>query len=179
MRARNPLMGIGGLSVKPPPRRATVWCHRLHNRENGIREVNDDMRGRKPKPTMLRLVGGNAGKRPLPPPDPLPTGTLERPANLRGAPAKLWDSFITKCFWLTWAEGPKAAMWCHLQAEFDAGPKKMQSSRIAQLRALGSDLGFDQVARTRMGVMGSMGNPNLKDTESLPSKPDVADKYFS
>jgi hypothetical protein len=110
------------------------------------------MKGRKPKPTVLRLVTGNAGKRPLPAPDPLPAGTVERPAKLKGKPGELWDRFITRAFWLTWADSPKASMWCHLQAEFDRAPAKMMASRVAQLRALGSELGFDQAARVRMGI---------------------------
>jgi hypothetical protein len=133
------------------------------------------MKGRKPKPTILRLVGGNAGKRPLPPPDPLPSGSLKRPARLRGAAAKLWDGFIAKCYWLTWADAYKAAMWCHLQAEFDSGPKKMIASRIAQLRALGSELGFDQAARTRMGVTAVGGNPEAKRSARAS---DMTSKYF-
>lgn len=110
------------------------------------------MKGRKPTATVLRLVTGNPGKRPLPPGDPLPAGSIQRPPRLRGNAAKLWDTFIAKCFWLTWADGPKAAMWCHLQAEFDRQPTRMIASRIAQLRALGSELGFDQASRTRLGI---------------------------
>lgn len=110
------------------------------------------IRGRKPKATVLRLINGNAGKRPLPPPDILPAGSVVRPEKLRGVVANLWDEYIARSWWLTWAESPKAIMWCHLQAEFQRGPKKMLSSRIAQLRALGSELGFDQAARTRMGL---------------------------
>lgn len=110
------------------------------------------IRGRKPKATILRLVMGNAGKRPLPSSDPVPAGSVVRPDKLRGAVAKLWDENIARAWWLTWADSPKAFMWCHLQAEFQRGPKKMLSSRIAQLRALGSELGFDQAARTRMGL---------------------------
>jgi hypothetical protein len=124
------------------------------------------IRGRKPKATILRLITGNAGKRPLPPPDPLPAGSVERPARMRGAAAKLWDAYITKAFWLTWADGPKAAMWCHLQAEFDKSPVKMLSARIAQLRALGSELGFDQSSRTRMGISAN------------PEPDDDTDRFF-
>jgi hypothetical protein len=124
------------------------------------------IRGRKPTPPALRLINGGKG-RPPPEDDPLPSGSLERPTKLRGAAGKLWDDFIAKCFWLTWADSPKAAMWCHLQAEFDSSPKKMIASRIAQLRTLGSELGFDQASRTRMGIK----NPD--------PKPEPADKYLT
>jgi hypothetical protein len=124
------------------------------------------IRGRKPKPTVLRLLTGNAGKRPLPPPDPLPAGSIERPDGLQGAAAALWDRFIARAWWLTWADGPKALMWCHLQAEFEADPAGMRSARITQLRALGSELGFDQAARTRMGI-------------ASPKPPSPADEYLT
>jgi hypothetical protein len=85
--------------------------------------------------------------------DPLPMGSIgERPTKLRGAAAKLWNDYISRAWWLTWADGPKARMWCHLQAEYDRAPAKMIASRIAQLRAVGAELGFDQAARARMGI---------------------------
>jgi hypothetical protein len=101
------------------------------------------MRGRRPSPTFLKLVKGNPGRRPIPQGEPEPGGPIERPPKLKGKPAELWDRFIARAFWLTWADGPEALMWCHLQAEFERGPDKMIAGRIAQLRALGSELGFD------------------------------------
>jgi hypothetical protein len=139
------------------------------------------IRGRKPKATFLRLVQGNPGKRPLPPPDPAGKGgSVERPARLRGAAAKLWDAYIAKAFWLTWADSPKAAMWCHLTAEFEKSPAKMLSSRIAQLRALGSELGFDVSSRTRMGV--SLGKKRERDPylddDDFGGDDDATDRFF-
>jgi phage terminase small subunit len=43
-------------------------------------------------------------------------------------------------------------MWCNLQAELEAAPDRMLAARIGQLRALGSDLGFDPASRARLGV---------------------------
>src|ERR1700722_6808062 len=107
------------------------------------------IRGRKPTPPALRLItGSHLSDRPPPKgvePTP-PGGALERPEKLRGNVAKLWDSHIARAWWLTWVDGPKARMWCHLQAEFDRAPTKMIASRIAQLRALASELGFDHAA---------------------------------
>lgn len=108
------------------------------------------MKGRKPTPTVLRLITGNAGKRPMPPADPLAAGSIERPSKMPKRVAELWDAFITRAWWLTWADGPKALMWCHLQTEYLKSPTKMIASRIAQLRALGAELGFDQAARVRL-----------------------------
>jgi hypothetical protein len=113
------------------------------------------VRGRKPSATILRLATGNPGRRPLPQGEPEPGGPIERPTGLGGMPGALWDRFIGLAFWLTWADGSKALMWCHLQAEFERGPEKMIASRIAQLRALGSELGFDPSSRARLGIKGS------------------------
>lgn len=50
------------------------------------------MRGRKPKPTALKLVGGNPGKRPLPSSEPIPpAGALERPEYLDPIAAEMWE----------------------------------------------------------------------------------------
>lgn len=97
-------------------------------------------------------------------------GSLVRPAKLRGAAAKLWDIYISQAYWLTWADVPKAFIWCCLQAEYEHAPKEMIASRIAQLRAVGSEIGFDAAARTRMGVCGNPG-----DAKPRPSS---ESKYF-
>jgi hypothetical protein len=139
------------------------------------------MRGRKPTPLHLRLIAGNPGKRPLPQPrtdiPEIPGGPIERPENLKGIPGKLWDRYIVRCHWLTWADGPKALMWCHLQAEYERKPAEMIASRIAQLRAVGSDLGLDVTARDRLGITIPTGRQAADpDNKSPPSSP--ASKYF-
>lgn len=126
------------------------------------------MKGRKPTPTVLRLITGNPGRRPLPPADPLPAGSVERPPKLNRAAGELWDGVIARCYWLTWADSTKAEMWCFLMAEYRKSPVKMIASRIAQLRALGSELGLDQAARTRLGL----------STEPKTGKRDPAAKYL-
>ena len=133
------------------------------------------MKGRKPTSRILRLVTGNPGKRPLPAADPLPAGSVERPVRLRGNAGKLWDRVVVRAWWLTWADSSKALMWCYLQAEFERAPGKMLSSRIAQLRALGSELGFDQAARTRMGISASA---ERKPRDKYLDRDDPAAKYL-
>ena len=81
----------------------------------------------------------------------MPEGPPEKPPGLRGKAAQLWDSRIAKAFWLTWADSEKAGMWCMLQAEFYASKGTMIAARIGQLRALGSELGFDPASRARIG----------------------------
>lgn len=129
------------------------------------------MRGRKPTATVVKLATGNRGRRPIPTGEPMPGGAIEKPDTLEGAPSVLWDRFIARAFWLTWADGPKALMWVHLQAEFERGPGEMQSARIGQLRALGSELGLDPAARARLGAKGS--------SAARPADEDAADKYLA
>jgi hypothetical protein len=125
------------------------------------------IRGKKPTATILKLVTGNPGHRPLAKDEPTPTGPVERPAKLKKAIAKYWDTWISRAFWLTWADSPKALMWCHLQAEFEKSPAGMVSARIAQLRALGSELGLDPASRQRLGTKDNGGK-----------KKDPASKYL-
>jgi hypothetical protein len=123
------------------------------------------MKGRKPRPRYLRLIDGNRGRRPLPRPDPLPAGSIEKPAKLTKAAAILWDRYVTRAVWLTWADSPKAAMWCELQSQFERRPSKMLASKIAQLRAVGSELGFDPATRARLdlGIIGQLPPENPAD----------------
>jgi hypothetical protein len=142
------------------------------------------IRGRKPNPLRL-ITGSHLKDRPLPPPreseSPIPGGPAAKPKSLKGAAGKQWDTYIARCHWLTWADGPKALMWCHLQAEYEKKPTDMIASRIAQLRALGSELGMDVASRDRMGVTIPTGRaPQQQDPKDGAKKEPVsaAKKYF-
>jgi|SRR5580658_8885276 hypothetical protein len=125
------------------------------------------IRGKRPVPSYLRVITGNpGGHNTIPIDEPQPEGAVERPAKLSKKVGAIWDRWISRCDWLTWADSPKALMWCHLQAEFERSPTKMIASRLAQLRALGCELGLDPVSRRRMG-----GKPNAQ-------KKDPASKYL-
>ncbi len=53
------------------------------------------MRGRKPKPTALRAIDGNAGHRPLNKNEPIPEGDLfAAPSHLTLSQKKIWDHAI-------------------------------------------------------------------------------------
>lgn len=122
-------------------------------------------RGPKSAPTHLKIVRGNPGKRTLPTNEPEATGDLVRPKYLRGRALALWKEASASCYWLGECDSYKLGMWCALQAEFERGPKAMIAGRIAQLRALGSELGMDPASRTRLE------KPHGK-------KKDPAEKYF-
>src|SRR6267154_1897203 len=109
------------------------------------------IRGRKPTPTVLRLITGrHLTDRPLPKNEPRPGGAPERPAKMSKVAGEMWERFIARAYWLTWADTRKARLWCVLEAEAQKSVAKMTASRIAQLRALGSELGFDPASRARL-----------------------------
>jgi hypothetical protein len=109
------------------------------------------IRGRKPTLPHLRLVTGNPGKRRLRGADPSGDsfGGREKPKALPAAVSRIWDMTIARAHWLEWPDSDKAAVWCFLQAEFYAAKGKMLSSRIAQLRVLGAELGLDPTSPLR------------------------------
>lgn len=109
-------------------------------------------RGRKPTATVLRLVRGNPGKRAVATTAPLSDGAPVKPARLKGRAGQLWDEFVATAPWLGRHDGPKALVWCHLQARFERKPGDMAASMIAQLRACGSELGLDPGSRQRIGA---------------------------
>jgi hypothetical protein len=136
------------------------------------------IRGKKPTATIVKLHQGTLRPGRANPEEPKPEGAVEKPKGLRGKASQLWDRFIGRAFWLTWADGPKALIWCHLQAEFERSPKDMQSARIAQLRALGSELGLDPSSRSRLGAaLKPGGSPNGAEAEQEPKN--GTGKYFA
>lgn len=110
-------------------------------------------KGRPPKPTWLKVIAGNPGKRALPTGEPVPVGPAIKPAYVRGLAAKIWERDIAPASWLTWADSCAAAQWCVLSAEFEKSHgTRMRASRISILRGLGGDLGIGPSARARLGV---------------------------
>jgi len=124
------------------------------------------MKGRKSKPVGLKLVTGNPGKRALPESASVEVRDepLQAPVALTEVQQRLWNRYINKAWWLEDHDAPKAFMWVALEEEFELCPAEMTASRIAQLRALGSELGFDPSSRSRMASGGKQKDP--------------ADKYF-
>ena len=120
-------------------------------------------RGRKPTPVALKIVKGNPGKRPLPDQEiEVRESKLKPPVELEGRKAELWDRFIESAWWLNEHDSAKAYMWVCLESEFENSPMDMTASRIGQLRSLGSELGFDPSARSRMPSGGSVADPSDK-----------------
>lgn len=125
------------------------------------------LRGVKPKPTeYLKLVGGDVtgrGEDPGANIEPEFDNGLEPPAKLTGRQLQLWNAYIRKAKWLTEFDIPRAYMWVYMHVEFERSPKKMVAGRIAQLRALGSELGLDPSSRARLGGEAAKAKPKVQD----------------
>jgi hypothetical protein len=129
-------------------------------------------RGQRPKAGHLRLMEGNKGHRPIyhDPVPSIPAGFnngLVPPKALKNREQQLWDEYIVAATWLTKFEAPLAFMWVSLTAEFEKNPAKATTSRIAQIRQVGSELGFDPSSRARRGI-----------GDKEPPKADPGAKYF-
>jgi hypothetical protein len=110
------------------------------------------MPGPKPTATIIKLARGNPGRRPLPVNEPTVAGIPIKPSKLSKRANQFWDQVVGFSVWLTEAESFKLFMWAELHAEFERAPSRMIAGRIAQLRALGSELGLDPGSRARLGM---------------------------
>ncbi len=129
------------------------------------------MVGRKPKPTALKLIRGNPGKRPLNNNEPMPIGDVNKPAFVKGKAAQLWIQYapeLERLGVLTVVDVDMFGAWCCLMAEFQESPERCNAARIAQMRALASTFGLDPSARVRLGT------PAKNKRQHDP-----AEKYFS
>jgi phage terminase small subunit len=120
------------------------------------------MRGRPRKPTALRVLEGNPGKRPLPQNEPRPTGKAEMPGWLKPAAAVVWGEYAPRLLelgLLTDVDGETFGQWCTLAARFRSQGAKMPASHIARMDALASKFGLDPSSRARMGGMGKPNKP--------------------
>lgn len=125
--------------------------------------------GRRPKPTSLKLITGNPGKRALPEEEIVPPeGEIVMPKFLTYREVELWDEYLPKCKAMgtvTAADPLTLANWCVLQAEYEKKKADMKGTLITQLRCYAGSLGLDAPSRAKAGYM----KPRPKD----PSR-----KYF-
>lgn len=117
--------------------------------------MGERMRGRKPKPTRLKVLNGNPGKRALPNDEPVPTGEVVKPAWLRPSAGILWDQYAPELIELgliTSIDVEKFGQWCTLAAMFRRQPHKMPANLIARMDSMSERFGMDPSARARMGT---------------------------
>ena len=119
-------------------------------------------RGSPPKPTNVHIIGGtwrrdrhggggDGGGGGRAPPDQSLT-IKDCPEYLNERAATLWREALPKLPWLHQVDKYCLALWCCLQAEFEADPGSMMAARISLLRLLAGDLGLTAAGRARLGV---------------------------
>jgi phage terminase small subunit len=107
------------------------------------------------KPTALKIIQGNPGKRPLNRHEPRPTLGCKRPKFLKGRAARIWDEYapeLERIGVLTAVDGHLFAAWCTLAAELETQAGKMSAPRIAQMRMLAAAFGLEPSSRARLVV---------------------------
>ena len=113
------------------------------------------MRGRKRKPTVLKILAGKPGHRPLPKDEPMPPGRAERPKWLNKDAIKVWEDLAPGGYalgLLTSRDGEAFGMLCTLASEFRLDAAGMSANRISRLDALMQRFGMDPGSRTRISV---------------------------
>jgi phage terminase small subunit len=129
------------------------------------------MAGRRPKPTVLKLVQGNPGKRPLNKNEPKPTAGCSKPKFLKGRAARIWNEYapeLERLGLLTSVDAPMFAAWCQLVEEFEKNPQTMTAARISQMRGLAAAFGMEPSARARLSVK-----------QDGDKEADPAERYFA
>jgi len=75
------------------------------------------MRGKKPKPTALKVLQGNPGKRPLPKNEPVAGGVPTCPSRLSEEAKAAWQRTLEIAHWITEADREVLVTFCEAIAE--------------------------------------------------------------
>jgi len=108
--------------------------------------------GRRPKPTALKLLAGNPGKRPLNQDEPKPAGPVKKPEGLSARASDAWDREAPKCQrmnTLTAADVEAFATLCELIATRELIAKEKSS---AEFRLLVQEATVDHDGDTHLKV---------------------------
>ena len=144
--------------------------------------------GRKKKPTLLKLVTGNPGRRPINPTEPEPApGEVLAPDWLDEEGRKKWAEVLENCHWIAPADGDMLALYCDAYSHYLKAQRlsiktplvkttegKMiknpawtaRNEAFHQMRSAGSELGLSPSSRA-----GISGGGERRD--------EIAEKYFS
>jgi phage terminase small subunit len=113
------------------------------------------MRGRIPKPTIVKELNGNPGRRPLPEHEPKPQGLAKRPRWLTVGARKVWNELAPGTQALGLLTSQDARMFgvlCEYMAEFEEDPRAMPAARLSRMDALSQQFGLTPASRTRISV---------------------------
>jgi P27 family predicted phage terminase small subunit len=149
------------------------------------------MKGRKPKPSHLKLLAGNPGKRPIPANEPQPTkGQPPRPRHLVGEARKEWRRIcgeLSQLDILTMADRAALAAYCQAWATWVEAEQHLRTEGLVlksptgyivenpyvgighkamgQMRAFLVEFGLSPASRTRLGVAKPKDDDDTKKKE--------------
>lgn len=130
------------------------------------------MRGRRPKPTALKILQGNPGKRRLNMEEPKPEGEVVKPTWVKERAARIWKveaPIVQRMGLLTVADVTAFGRRCVLQAQFEKSPETFTASKMSQLSALESKFGLTPSDRARI-FSGSMAPTSTSQAKPNPFK---------
>jgi phage terminase small subunit len=105
--------------------------------------------------------------------EPQIEGEVKKPAYLKGRAARIWDEYAPQLIQagiLNALGSYSFATWCCLEAEWEEGPQRMNSARIAVKKAYGGAFGLDASSQAKVVAV---------NTGSSEQEKDPAEKYFN
>ena len=94
------------------------------------------MRGRRPKPTALKLIEGNPGKRPLPKDEPTPPVGATKPKGLGAVASRKWDELaplLTESRILTVVDAGALEAYCVAYEEYELAGQEIEKNGLTIL----------------------------------------------
>lgn len=115
------------------------------------------MTGRPPKPTALKRLSGNPGKRKLPDERAADLGEAEKPDWVAVDPraSKVWDKLAPRCITLGLLTGQTSetfGLLCRYHGELQHDLSALTGPQLAHYRALGNEFGLGPSALTKAGI---------------------------
>lgn len=129
------------------------------------------MAGRPPKPTKLKLLDGNPGRRPIPVETEVATGVAVKPAWVAIDPSwsAVWDELApqrTEMDLLNASTQDAFGQLCQFLAAARKGPGTLDGAQLTHMRTLMNAFGFDPSSQTKLGIRtkskGASENPFTK-----------------
>jgi phage terminase small subunit len=115
------------------------------------------MRGAKPKPTALKLIAGNPGRRPINTEEPeYPSLSHEPPDWLSDEARAVWARLapgLTMVGVLTEVDRDIFAIYCDMVAQYEIARREGQTMTpafVGQIRGLASEFGLNAAARSKI-----------------------------
>ena len=110
-------------------------------------------RGRRPKPTVLKLISSRPFKRTN---EPKPKTRATKPYDLDELESKIWDQYAPQMIelgLLTGINSESFATWCRISAKIRMAPTaRLNANDICQQRLLGAAFGMTPADRPRLSV---------------------------